>query len=69
MCLIKTWLNFTSNFLDQITPNLNFSARMSWFISEILKPFKSLAVIIINSKRQKRGKLSHVVQIGISFLD
>ena len=32
------------HFLDKITPNLNISARMSWSISEILKPFKKLAV-------------------------
>ena len=43
--LIKTQPNFTSNFLDQITPNLNISARMSWSISEILKLFKKLAVM------------------------
>ena len=42
--LIKTQLNFTPNFLDQITPNLNISATMSWSLSEILKLFKKLAV-------------------------
>ena len=43
--LIKTRLNFMSNFLDQITPNLNVSARMSRSISEDLKLFKKLAVV------------------------
>jgi len=32
-------------FLDQYNPNLNISARMSWSISEILNPFKKLAVV------------------------
>ena len=44
--VIKTQLNFTSNFLEQITPSLNISITMSWSISEILKLFKKLAVNI-----------------------
>ena len=43
--LIKTRLNFTSNYLDHSKILCNISARMSWSISEILKPFKKLAVI------------------------
>ena len=30
---------------DQNNPNLNISDRMRWSISEILKPFKKLAVV------------------------
>ena len=41
---------------------------MSWFISEILKPFKSLAVIIINSKRQKRDNLVTWYKLAFHFL-
>ena len=48
--LIKTQLNFTPNFLDQITPNLNISARMSWSLSEILKLLKSSQSSIIRRK-------------------
>ena len=33
-----------------MTPNLNISARMSWSISEILKPFKKLAVVYYQVK-------------------
>ena len=32
-------------FLTKITPNLNISARMSWSIWDILKPFKKLVVV------------------------
>ena len=32
-------------FETKIAPNLNISARTSWSISEILKPFKNLAVV------------------------
>ena len=42
---MKTRLNFTSNFSDQITPNLHISARVSGFTSESLKQFKKLAVV------------------------
>ena len=51
--LIKTQLNFTSKFLDQITPNLNISARMIWSISEILKPFKKSQECIIKFKNSR----------------
>ena len=41
---IKTLVK--SNFWTKITPNLNYiSVRMSWTISEILKPFTKLAVV------------------------
>ena len=36
---------FVQFFRPKITPNLNINARMSWSISEILKPFKKLAVL------------------------
>ena len=42
---MKTRLNFTSYFLDQNNPILHISARVSGFTSEILKPFKKLAVV------------------------
>ena len=32
-------------FFTKIIPNLNISARMSWSTSEILRPFKKLAVV------------------------
>lgn len=41
----KDTVNFTSNFLDKITLNLNISVRMSRSISDILKLFKKLAVV------------------------
>ena len=34
-------------FRPKITPDLNTSARMSWAISEISKPFKNLAVVYV----------------------
>ena len=44
--LIKTRLNFTSNVLDQNIPkSKNISARMSWSVLQILKPFNKLAVV------------------------
>ena len=36
-------LNFKSNLLDQ--NNLILGARISWSISEILKPFEKLSVV------------------------
>ena len=32
-------------FFTKIIPNLNISARTSWSTSEILRPFKKLAVV------------------------
>ena len=43
--LIKTRVSFTSNFLDQNNPKFKFCARMSWSMSEILKPVKKRAVV------------------------
>ena len=40
--LIKAWLNFTAKFLDKKKTDLNINTRS---ISEILKPFKKIAVI------------------------
>ena len=41
-------------FWTKITPNLNISARMSWSVSEILKPFKKWAgVSIIKCKNSQ----------------
>ena len=45
LCLIKPRLNLRPIFQTKKTSNINFSARMSWSISEILKPFKKLAVV------------------------
>ena len=52
-----------SKVLDQITPNLlNISARMSWSISEILKPFKNLQECIIKFKNsQLRLQFSNLI--------
>ena len=38
----------------KITSNLNISARMSWSISEILKPFKELSVLYYQVKNSRR---------------
>ena len=35
----------STTFKTKITPSLHISARMSWSISEILKPFKKLAIV------------------------
>ena len=45
--LIKTRLNYNyvQFFGTKITLNLNISARMNSFISQILMPFKKLAIV------------------------
>ena len=47
-----------SNFLDQITPNLNSSARMSWSISEILKQFKKTRSRVLSDLIESRRVFS-----------
>ena len=52
--LMKTRLNFTSNFLDQNTPNLNVSARMSWSISVVWSFSKNSQSCIKNSRQSRQ---------------
>ena len=51
LCLMSVFISdkdmaqlYLKFFYTKMTPNLNISARMSWSISEILKPFKKLTV-------------------------
>ena len=45
-------------FVDQITQNLNISARMSWSLSEILKLFKKLAGQVLSGIKTLNFTLS-----------
>ena len=47
----------------------NIKTVQTYSVDETVPETTYLCRDIINSKRQKRGKLSQVVQIGSSFLD
>ena len=48
---------------DQNNPNLNISVRMSWSISEILKPFKKLAVVYYQVEKPRVFKPDQTLQL------